>query len=181
MTTTLILPGIGSSGPEHWQTRWERIHPEFIRVNQDDWDTPRCSDWVRRLDDVIGSSSTPVVLVAHSSACLLVAHWATTAEPARSTAVGGALLVGPSDPDGPNYPPGPTGFSPVPLVKLPFPSIVVASTDDPYVGLDRARQCAAAWGSRLVVLPGAGHINAASGLGDWPTGLGLLRELNDHL
>jgi predicted alpha/beta hydrolase family esterase len=179
MITTFILPGIGNSGPDHWQSRWEKLHPEFVRVHQDDWDTPRCADWVRKLDEVIGFSAGSVVLVAHSSACLLVAHWATKASPARIQNVRGALLVGPSDPDGPNYPVGPTGFTPVPLLKLPFPSIVVASTDDRYVTIDRAREFAAAWQSRIVSLGNKGHINAESNLGDWPQGLELLRSLQE--
>jgi predicted alpha/beta hydrolase family esterase len=91
--------------------------------------------------------------------------------------VHGALLVGPSDPDGPNYPVGPTGFSPVPLQRLPFPSIVVASSDDPFVTAARARQYADAWNSRFVLLENAGHINVASGYGAWPEGYALLSAL----
>ncbi len=85
--------------------------------------------------------------------------------------------MAPSDPAGPNYPRGPVGFDPVPRVRLPFPSIVVASDRDPYVSSDRAREYAAAWGSRLVMLPDAGHINVASGHGPWPEGFELLVRL----
>jgi predicted alpha/beta hydrolase family esterase len=85
--------------------------------------------------------------------------------------------VAPSDPEAPSYPEGPTGFAPMPLERLRFPSVVVASRNDPYVTLDRARQFAAAWGSRLVDIGDAGHINSQSGLGDWPSGLSLLEEL----
>ncbi len=59
----------------------------------------------------------------------------------------------------------------MPLIPLPFPSIVVASTDDPCVSLDRAELFARSWGSRLVNLGKAGHINSASRLGSWPEGL----------
>jgi hypothetical protein len=65
----------------------------------------------------------------------------------------------------------------MPLLRLPFPSIVVASTDDEYVTLDRAQQFARAWGSRLVNIGVAGHINSATGLGSWPLGRALLDEL----
>jgi serine hydrolase len=169
----LILPGLYNSGPEHWQSRWEGRHPEFHRVLQADWERPRCADWVDRLDHAIGATPD-AVLVAHSSSCALVAHWVAAQRTGR---VAAALLVAPSDPDAASYPDGPTGFAPMPLVSLPFPTIVVASSDDPYVTLDRARHFAASWGSRLVTVAAAGHINSQSGLGDWPAGLALLQEL----
>jgi uncharacterized protein len=175
--TALILPGLSSSGPEHWQTLWEQRDPSLRRVEQAEWETPRCADWVTRLDDAIASAEEPVVLVAHSSSCALVAHWARDASSENLARVRGALLVAPSDPEGPNFPRGPTGFAPMPLEQLPFPSIVVASRDDRYVTMERAREYAAAWGSELVDLGDAGHINAASGLGAWPTGYGLLQRL----
>ncbi len=177
MTKILILPGIGNSGPEHWQTRWEKIDLSFQRVEQDEWEAPRCNDWVKRLDEVIDSISDDVILVAHSSACALVAHWTRQSLPVNINKVRGALLVAPSDPTGPNYPVGPSGFDPVPMELMPYASIVVASTDDKYVTLQRAAEYADAWHSRLVILENAGHINSSSGLGDWPYGLELLKEI----
>jgi predicted alpha/beta hydrolase family esterase len=175
--SVLILPGLYNSGPDHWQSRWESAHPEFRRVLQDDWEHPRCADWVARLEAAV--LATPgAVLVAHSSSCALVAHWAGAAE---SGGVRGALLVAPSDTEAASYPAGPTGFDPMPLARLPFPTIVVASTDDPYVTLERARMFADAWGSRLVTVGDAGHINGQSGLGDWPAGFALLQELRRGL
>jgi predicted alpha/beta hydrolase family esterase len=179
MTTisTLILPGLGNSGPEHWQSYWERADDSCQRVLQDDWETPVCADWVARLDDAIRATPSPMVLVGHSSSCALVAHWAASAAPETFARVQGALLVAPSDPLGPAYPVGPTGFAPVPLARLPFRTIVVASDDDIYVTLDCAMQYAAAWGSEFVFLSQAGHINAASGFGPWPEGRALLDRL----
>jgi predicted alpha/beta hydrolase family esterase len=173
----LILPGLGNSGPEHWQSYWERKDPLCERVHQDDWHTPNCQDWVAHLDHVIGQRTDSVVLVAHSSACALVAHWVAVAPPRHLERVLGAFLVAPSDPDGPNYPSGPVGFGPVPLCSLPFASILIASADDPYIEQHRARRYAEAWGSRFVLLEAAGHINAASGFGPWPEGYALLDSL----
>ena len=150
--TTLILPGLGNSGPEHWQSQWERRGAACHRVIQDNWDTPRCADWVARLDATIMASAGPLILVSHSSSCALVAHWSAMASAESLAKVRGALLVAPSDPDGPNYPAGPTGFSPVPDQPLPFPTIVVASDDDPYVSLDRATEFAARWGAMLITM-----------------------------
>jgi uncharacterized protein len=169
----LILPGLYNSGPDHWQSRWEAADPTFRRVMQADWERPRCGDWVERLDAAV--LATPnAALVAHSSSCALVAHWAHGRSGAQ---VRGALLVAPSDPEAATYPAGPTGFAPMPMSRLPFPSVVVASTDDPYVTLERAREFAEAWGSRLVTIDAAGHINGQSGLGDWPVGYAILQEL----
>ena len=177
LPTALILPGLSSSGPEHWQTLWEQSDPTCRRVEQAEWETPRCADWVSTLDDAVARSEESVVLVAHSSSCALVAHWARDASADNLTKVRGALLVAPSDPEGPSFPEGPTGFAPVPMARLPFRSIVVASRDDQYITLDRAREYAAAWGSELVDVGDAGHINAASGLGTWAVGYGLLQRL----
>jgi uncharacterized protein len=169
----LILPGLWNSGPDHWQTRWEQAHPEFRRVVQEDWERPQCADWVARLEEAV-LRAPDAVLVGHSSACALVAHWVASGPKGRA---GAALLVGPSDPEAPSYPSGPVGFAPMPLVRLPFPSVVVASTDDPYVTVERATAFAAAWGSTLTVVERAGHLNSASGLGDWPAGYALLEGL----
>ncbi len=179
MNSTLILPGLFNSGPEHWQTCWERLDPNCRRVEQADWERPRCADWVATLDRAVEASEEPVVLVAHSSSCALVAHWSQSARPDHLSRVRGALLVAPSDPEGPAYPKGPTGFAPMPMRRLPFPTIVVASTNDVYVSLARAREFASAWGSRFVNIGEAGHINSASGLGEWPAGYAFLRELRE--
>ena len=176
---TLILPGLFNSGPEHWQSHWEQLVRGCRRVEQADWATPKCADWVTTLDSAVARVTGAVVLVAHSSACALVAHWAASGSAAHVARVGGALLVAPSDPEGADYPKGPTGFAPVPQEQLPFPSIVVASTDDIFVSLERARTYAKGWGSRFVSLEAAGHINSASGLGAWPAGHALLAELRN--
>jgi predicted alpha/beta hydrolase family esterase len=171
--TILLLPGLQDSGPLHWQTLWMKDRPWMRRVEQRDWETPRLADWVENLEAAVRGAEGPVLLVAHSAACALVAHWAA----ASPRAIRGALLVAPPDVEAPSFPPGTTGFAPMPLAPLPFPSTVVASSDDPYVSPARARRFALAWGSRLVEIGTAGHINTASGHGLWPLGLELLREL----
>jgi predicted alpha/beta hydrolase family esterase len=171
-----VLPGLGNSGPDHWQSHWERRDPACRRVHQADWDAPDCASWVARLAQALAAVDAPVVLAAHSAACAMVAHWAA-GRGAELGKVRGALLVAPSDPGGPNYPKGPTGFDQVPRVRLPFRSIVVTSDDDVYVSLERAREYAAAWAAQMVLLPNAGHINVASGHGPWPDGFELLSRL----
>mgnify|MGYP003444885809 FL=1 len=171
--TVLILPGLGNSGPDHWQSLWEKANPAFVRVQQRDWEHPVCEEWRQVLERSVARAGADAVLVAHSLACLLVAHWAA----GTSLKARGALLVAPPNPDSPGFPGEAVGFSPLPVKPLPFPSIVVASSNDPYAGLDFARSSAAAWGSRFVSIGAAGHINAKSGLGEWQEGLSLLRHL----
>ena len=169
-----IVPGLGNSGPDHWQTHFERSDPAFTRIEQREWDAPDRQEWVATLEQALaGQDLREVVLVAHSLGCVTVAHWAAT----YGHAVRGALLVAPSDVETAHYAAFPTtGFGPMPLQRLPFPSKVVTSSTDEWVTLERARQFAAAWGSELVDIGPAGHINAASGHGPWPAGLGLLRD-----
>ena len=174
MTGTLILPGLHDSGPGHWQSRWEARDETMLRVLQDDWETPHCADWIAKLDQALTVTGPDTVLVAHSAGCALVAHWAVGDASMR---VRGALLVAPSDPEAPSFPSGATGFAPIPLLRLRFRTIVVASSDDPYVTLSRARTFATAWGSDFVIIGEAGHINSDSGVDDWPEGLALLNTL----
>lgn len=171
----LILPGLGGSGPEHWQTRWQKLYPRHRRVVQLDWDRPEREAWLAALEAAIGAARERVVLVAHSLGCALVAHAATRPAAARVKA---ALLVAPADVDSPSCTPAETQvFAPLPLQPLPFPATVVASETDPYVTLERARGFAAAWGANFVDAGPRGHLNAASGLGDWPAGRTILDAL----
>ena len=173
-TPVLILPGYADSGPAHWQSLWEAAEPGFHRVVQRDWLMPECREWLATLDRAIAACASPPVLVAHSLGCALVAHHAA----AGGRAVKGALLVAPADVDMvARELEVVRSFAPMPLTRLPFTSVVVASTDDPYASPSRAQDFARAWGSRLVRLDGAGHINADAGFGPWPDGRRLLDEL----
>jgi len=175
MMRVMLLPGWLNSDPEHWQSRWERLFG-YQRVEQADWDWPRRGDWMARLDEVLLQlGEEPVVLVAHSLGCQLVASWA---EHSRLTGrVKGALLVAPPDTEHELTPPQLHNWRPIRRSRLPFPAIAVASSDDPFCAAERASQMAADWGAALVMLGPKGHINSASGLGDWPEGQALLAQL----
>jgi uncharacterized protein len=169
-----IIPGLGNSEDDHWQTLWQKKF-NFIRIDQKEWETPTCKDWIETLDRKVSEQDlSRVILVGHSLACATIAAWAAR----FNRKIKGALLVGPSDVDAATYPPGTTGFTPMPLNKLPFPSITVASTDDYYVTQSRAEYFAKSWGSDLVNIGAAGHINVAAGFGPWEKGLDLLRKLD---
>lgn len=170
----LIVPGLGGSRPEHWQSRWQARMANAVRVEQADWDRPDRLGWIAALDSAVATVAQPPVLVAHSLSCALVACWAA----AHRRPIKAALLVGPADVDSDTHtPPEAHVFRPMPLARLPFPAIVAASRDDPYVAFDRAQAFAAAWGAELADVGKAGHINTASGYGEWPAGYSLLARL----
>lgn len=178
MTRLLIVPGLSGSGPEHWQTAWERLDSRCRRVEQDDWENPDLSAWLGQLERAISASPEPAVLVAHSLGAALVVHWAQRYATDRVLA---ALLVAPADVDSlASAFPGLRSFAPLPMSPLPFPALLVASRNDPYVSFERALVLADAWGSRLSDLGELGHINAESRLGTWPRGRALLAELLHH-
>lgn len=171
--TILTIPGLFNSGPDHWQSHWERTLPNIERVHQRDYDNAVCSEWIETIQKAVGGQTAAVVLVGHSCGSIAIAHWAKE----FGGHVAGAMLVGPSDVEQPDFPQNAVGFSPVPLDPLPFPSIVVASSDDPFVSLGRAKQFALRWGSKFVNIGPAGHINTSSGHGPWPEGIEILKDL----
>ncbi len=179
--TVYVLPGYGNSGPGHWQTRWEEADSSFVRVEMPDWEQAVCDAWCDALDAAVAAYQTedgPLLLAAHSLGCLTAVHWAARrATPAQRAKVAGALLVAVPDPAGAEFPSAALGYDAVPMAPLPFPTIVVASSDDPYGSIDHARRCAKAWGGRIVEIGARGHINADSGLGDWDEGRRWLLSL----
>jgi len=170
----LLLPGWQNSGPGHWQTLWEQQHG-FVRVEQHDWMRPLRGDWNARLEEVLLAQPTPVWLAAHSLGCALVAAWA--AHSRQTHRVRGALLVAPPELERDDLRGMLPGWAPMARQRLPFASVLVASSDDPYGSLAHAQGLAQAWGSRLVDAGPRGHLNAESGLGDWPEGLAWLQSL----
>lgn len=168
----LVLPGLSSSGPTHWQTLWEQDNPGWRRVEQQDWFDPDPMNWVRSIERYVSACSEPPVLVAHSLATVALAHWARL----YNSKVRGAFLVAPADVESPNpHSHLLQAFCPIPRERLPFPCMVVASSNDPYGSLPRITQLAQDWGAELVVAGALGHINAASGMGAWEQGQELLR------
>jgi len=191
--TILLLPGWQNSGPAHWQSRWEALHGDR-RVEQHEWVRPLRGDWSMRLEEEVLAARTPIVLVAHSLGCLLVAAWA--AHSRQTARVRAAMLVAPADLDRDDLRQTIPGWAPIVRQRLPFPSLLVAAADDPYCAADRSRQLAVDWGARFLdagdirydtacaegaVATRAGHLNHDSGLGDWPEGRALLNDfLKEH-
>lgn len=168
--TAIIVPGWQNSGPSHWQSLWAERLPRVLRVEQDDWISPLRQPWVQRLCETIHQVAGPVVVVAHSLGCITTTHLPS----AVAARISGALLVAPADPERRGVL---ADFAPVPYQRLPYRSIVVASSNDPFCPVRLAGAYARAWGSEFVRLNEAGHINVESGHGEWPLGLALLQSL----
>ena len=175
MTNYLIVPGLGNSGPDHWQTYFQNSGDNFFRIEQKEWDAPTCEDWIKTIEEKISAFElSTVVLIGHSLGCTAIAHWAST----YHKQIKGALLVAPSDIESVQYTFPAKGFAPIPLGKINFKTIVVASTDDIWVSLDRAKFFADNWGSEFINIGKAGHINAASGHTNWDEGMAILKTLD---
>ena len=179
-STVLIVPGLRDHMPEHWQTILERKLPNAKSVPRRSEDKLSCAAWVADLDRSLAQIEGPVVLAAHSGGVMMVVHWAQR----HRRPIRGALLAAPADLELPlpqGYPSQEAlrqdGWLPIPREPLPFPSIVAASTNDPLAQFSRVAGYASAWGSRLVDLGNVGHLNPASGFGEWPRAEALLREL----
>ncbi len=170
--TLVFVPGWRNSGPGHWQSLWAQQLPHAVRVEmqEDDWQRPKRGVWVQAIGRTILAQPGPVVVVAHSLGCIATTH--LPSEVARR--IEGALLVAPADPERRGVL---ADFAPVPYQALPYRSIVVASANDPYCPIRTAGAYARSWGSEVVRLQNAGHINVESGHGEWPLGLSLLQSL----
>ncbi|MEJ1163113.1 alpha/beta hydrolase [Variovorax sp. CCNWLW186] len=171
----LLLPGWQNSGPGHWQTRWESLYGDH-RVEQHEWMHPLRGDWSARLEEEVLAAPGPVAFAAHSLGCILVAAWA--AHSRNTHKVRGALLVAPGDLERDDLRQLIPGWAPIVRKPLPFPSVLIAANDDPYCDARRSRQMADDWGARFVDTGAGGHLNAESGLGDWPEGRQLLNEIS---
>lgn len=166
----IIVPGWRDSGPGHWQSLWAGRLDNAVRVRQDDWITPSRKAWVAKLAQTILLQREPVIIVAHSLGCIATAHLPADAR----AAIQGALLVAPADPERRAIL---SDFAPVPCQKLPYRSVLVASSNDPYCPVRLAGAYARAWGSEFVRIQDGGHINIESGHGEWPLGVALLQSL----
>jgi uncharacterized protein len=178
--TVLIVPGLRDHVEDHWQTLLARKLPRVRTVPPLEHDKLSCAARVAALDAALSQIDGPVVIVAHSAGVMMTAHWAQS----HRREIQGALLAAPADLETPLPPGYPTpdqlqqhGWLPIPRTRLPFPSIVAASTNDPLARFERVAALADAWGSRLVDIGAAGHLNPAAGYGDWPLAIELLAGL----
>ena len=167
MSTILIVPGLHNSGPDHWQTWLQARLSGAVRIDQTDWTTPHLPRWAGAVRRALDHATGQVWIIAHSFGCLAAAH----AAPNYRHKLAGLMLVAPADPE--KFEVG----NILPDEHLSVPSVVVASINDPWMTTVKAAYWADKWGSRLISIGAAGHINAESGYGEWIEGL----EIFEHL
>ena len=183
--TILVVPGLRDHVAQHWQTllaaRLQDARRPVRSVTPMGRDNLSCEARVEAIEREARAIAGPVVIVAHSGGCISVAHWARRTR----RAVRAALLATPPDFETPLPAGYPTleelrdgGWLPVPRERLPFRSIVAASRNDPLSSCDRAQALAADWGSECVDLGLVGHLNPASGYGEWPGADALIEALS---
>ncbi|VWD20754.1 alpha/beta hydrolase [Burkholderia lata] len=178
--TILIVPGLRDHVEDHWQTHLERRLPNARSVAPLEADKLSRAARVAALDAALAGIDGPVILVAHSAGVMITVHWARRA----TRKIHGALLAAPADLESPMPAGYPTpdainanGWTPVPTERLPFPSIVAASRNDPLARFERVEALAAGWGGKLVDLGEVGHLNPASGYGEWRDAERLIGEV----
>lgn len=184
----VIVAGLRDRVEQHWQTLLEarlravgRPVAAVAPMGRADLD---CAAHVAAIEAVVSACATPAIIVAHSAGCIAVAHWASRHARTAGARIRGALLAVPPDFDTPmpaGYPDiaalAAAGWLPVPRDPLPFGSIVAASRNDPLARHAWVGAIARAWGSECVDLGEVGHLNPASGYGEWPAAEGLIERL----
>ncbi|WP_428629250.1 RBBP9/YdeN family alpha/beta hydrolase [Sphingopyxis sp.] len=173
----LTIPGLYNSGPTHWQSLWERRFANCERVELGRWDQPSKDEWVERIALAIDAEPEPVLIAAHSLGCHAFAHWFALASSVARDRVAGALLVAPPDLTQLKRTSGIDSFTDSPALSSQKPMIVVASDDDPYAKTAHVWRLSRHWDARFVNAGPFGHINADSGVADWPYGQYLLASL----
>lgn len=178
----VIVPGLRDHVAQHWQSLLADSLPQAVSLAPMGRDNLALDARIRALEDTLQELDAPALLVAHSGGCVLVAHWAR--QTALAHRVAGALLATPPTFDRP-LPPGypqldaldAAGWLPVPDMRLPFPSLVAASRNDPLGDFDAVCRLARHWGSAIEDLGEVGHLNPASGFGPWPFAETLVQRL----
>ncbi len=172
MPPILLIPGITNSGPTHWQSLWELHHHGVSRIQQDNWEFPVCNEWVAKIEKAVEASNQPPLLVAHSLGCLAFIHWLAISQ----LDIAGCMLVAIPNPEGPNFPQEAVGFAPLPEPKRHCAVLAISSTDDPFSDAQFTAGIMQKLRAKHVSVGAKGHINAQSGIGDWPEGWLMLSD-----
>lgn len=176
----VLSPGYTNSEPDHWQTHLENTYLSFERVTHDHWNFVDREQWIRDIDNTLSLIDDEVILIGHSCGSNAIAQWAHTESPHKSK-IKAAVLVAPANVDDSHLPPEITAQAPLPYKKLPFPTLVIGSDNDPFTHLEILQGLAKAWDAELVVIPSAGHIASSDGYGVWPEVVHYIEDFTKNL
>ena len=174
MYSTVFVAGYGNSIGKHWQRLWFEKTQNAYWVEQKNWDTPNKDEWIVEIEKNLLHVKSPILIIAHSIGCHTIVEWAKKYY--KNQNIIGALLVAPPDTSRVDFPKEIKGYENPPLEKLPFDSICILSSDDPYSNLQNAEKLAQNWGSEIVHVGNKGHINVDSNLGFWEEGREILKN-----
>jgi uncharacterized protein len=173
MIQYLTIPGYGGSSSEHWQSYFEKKLSNCKRIEQKDWEKPICDDWINQIDkEVLHFKESNVILIAHSLGGIALVHWANKFR----RLIKGAMIVAPADIENPYQDLSLESFIPIPQNTLSFPSVLIASSNDPWATIERSKFFSDCWGSTFINIGNAGHINVDSGHYQWDQGLDILKS-----
>ena len=172
----ITVPGLYGSDSTHWQSRWEKKFG-YVRAELGRWNDPFPNEWEGALSSILKGATKPVVLVGHSLGSMLIVRYLSK----HTSHVVGAFLVAPTDTESSSIPEEAKRFSPIPMTRLPVPSVVVATGSDPYLSIHRSLEFATTWGASLRILEQGGHLGRDAGLGEWVEGHQLLQTFIQNL
>ena len=182
--TVLIVPGLRDHVEEHWQTYLAQNLPNSITVPSLTENKLDLKARVEAIQNQVSQITGPILIVAHSAGVLMTIHWASRHASNLDTRVIGALLVSPPDitASWPSQYPSPAtlkqnGWSPIPDETLPFAALVVGSTNDYLASFSSVKNMAENWGCKLHNAGSVGHLNPASGYGEWPQVFDLIAKV----
>lgn len=172
MIHTVIVPGVGGSEHDHWQSVLQRQLVSCSRVEQKDWNLPVLKDWIAEFVNTVDAVQQNIQIVAHSFGCLTTVA-ALAQHPRLAKKIKSVILVAPANPA--RF--GEAGFARLSQtdyqayfhnLKIHVPTTLIISENDPWLNFSDALQLADAWDLTPVNIGLAGHINVASGFGTFP-------------
>lgn len=175
MYSTVFVAGYGNSEPEHWQRLWFEKTKNAHWVEQKDWNSPNRDMWIEELEKTLLNVNYPILIIAHSIGCQTVVEWVEKYY--KNQDIIGALFVAPPDTSAESFPKVIVGYKNTLQKKLPFNSICILSSNDPYSSIENAEKLAKLWESEVVHVGKKGHINLASNLRYWDEGRKILERL----
>ena len=162
----------------------ERLGYKVLLPEMPDIDTPVIEKWVAKLAEVVGKPDSDVYFIGHSIGCQAILRYLEMID----TPIGGAIFVaGWFNLE--NFEDEETAKIAKPWIETPIDfekvksvlskSTLIISDDDPFGCFEKNKQKFSELGSKIVVLPKAGHITTEDGYTTLPQAVEELQKLNN--